>query len=52
MRNGVIIDDRDNVVVAIYPLHAGDEVTYALPGGESGDVYKRQECEECVWHWA
>ena len=26
MRNGVIIDDRDNVVVAIYPLHAGDEL--------------------------
>ena len=43
MRNGVIIDDRDNVVVAIYPLHAGDEVTYALPGGESGHVVANQD---------
>ena len=43
MRNGVIIDDRDNVVVAIYPLHAGDEVTYALPGGESGHVAANQD---------
>lgn len=27
-RNAVLIDDKDNVVIAIYPLKAGDEVRY------------------------
>ena len=31
--NAVVIDPRDNVVVAIYPLKAGDEVRYPMPDG-------------------
>lgn len=33
-RNAVLIDDKDNVVIAIYPLKAGDEVRY--PAREGG----------------
>jgi len=33
-RNAVLIDDKDNVVIAIYPLKAGDEVRY--PAHEGG----------------
>ena len=33
MRNGIVIDKRDNVVVAIYELEGGTEVTYTLPDG-------------------
>lgn len=43
MRNAVIIDDRDNVVVAIYPLKAGEEVTYPLPGGGEGHLTVNQD---------
>ena len=42
MRNAVIIDGRDNVVVAIYPLKAGDEVTYPLPSGGEGHLTTSQ----------
>ena len=31
--NAVVIDQRDNVVVAIYPLKAGEEVRYPAPDG-------------------
>ena len=43
MRNAVIIDGRDNVVVAIYPLKAGDEVTYPLPEGGEGHLTVNQD---------
>ncbi len=33
MRNGIVIDRRDNVAVAIYQLEGGSEVTYTLPDG-------------------
>ncbi len=32
-RNAVVIDEKDNVVIAIYPLKAGDEVRYPAPDG-------------------
>jgi altronate dehydratase len=32
MRNGVMIDNKDNVVVATYELKAGDEIQYLIPG--------------------
>ena len=32
-RNAVLIDDKDNVVIAIYPLKAGDEVRYPTRDG-------------------
>lgn len=32
-RNAVVIDPMDNVVIAIYPLRAGDEVRYPTPDG-------------------
>ena len=38
MRNGVIIDEKDNVVVAIHELEAGTDVAYPLPGGGEGHV--------------
>lgn len=38
MRNGVVIDGRDNVVVAIYPLKAGDEVCFPVPGGQASTL--------------
>ncbi len=43
MRNAVIIDGRDNVVVAIYPLKAGDEVSYPLPEGGEGHLIAKQD---------
>ncbi len=43
MRNAVIIDGRDNVVVAIYPLKAGDEVSYPLPEGGEGHLVAKQD---------
>ena len=32
MRNGLIIDEKDNVVVAIEPVSKGDRVTYLCNG--------------------
>ena len=32
MRNGLIIDEKDNVVVAIEPIAKGDTVTYLCSG--------------------
>ena len=32
MRNGLIIDEKDNVVVAIEPVSKGDRVTYLRNG--------------------
>ena len=32
MRNGLIIDEKDNVVVAIEPIAKGDTVTYLCNG--------------------
>lgn len=43
MRNAVIIDERDNVVVATYELKAGDEVTYPLPSGGEGHLMAVQD---------
>ncbi len=43
MRNAVIIDGRDNVVVAIYPLHSGDEVCYPTPDGGEGHLVVTQD---------
>ena len=39
MLNAMIIDAKDDVVVAIEPIKAGDEVNYMLDGQdpESGD---------------
>ncbi len=42
MRNGVIIDENDNVVVAIHELEAGTDVAYPLPGGGEGHVVTRE----------
>lgn len=42
MRNGVIIDEKDNVVVAIHELEAGTDVAYPLPGGGEGHVVTRE----------
>lgn len=42
MRNAVVIDGSDNVVVAIYPLDAGSEVCYPLPGGGEGRLVTRE----------
>ena len=38
MRNGVIIDESDNVVVAIHELEPGADVVYPLPGGGEGRI--------------
>ena len=43
MRNAVIIDPNDNVVVAIYPLKAGEEVAYPLPDGTEGHLTANQD---------
>ena len=44
MRNGIVIDGRDNVVVAVYDLKAGDEVNYPMPGSdEMGHVTASQD---------
>ena len=37
-RNAVLIDDKDNVVIAIYPLKAGDEVRYPAREGDRNMV--------------
>ena len=34
MRNAMIIDGKDNVVVAIEPISKGDTVTYLCDGAE------------------
>ena len=44
MRNAVLIDQKDNVVVAIEPLEAGTEVCYVTRTGETG----RLDCVETV----
>lgn len=38
MRNAILIDDSDNVAVAIEPLAAGAEVTYVTRTGARGHV--------------
>lgn len=38
MRNGVMIDKKDNVAVATYDLKAGTELEYPLPGDTSGKM--------------
>ena len=43
MRNGIVIDKRDNVVVAIYQLTGGDEVTYTLPDGTEDTLTATQD---------
>lgn len=43
MRNGVIIDELDNVVVAIRQLAAGTDVAYPLPGGGEGHVVTSED---------
>ena len=35
MRNGLIIDEKDNVVVAIEPVSKGDRVTYLCNGKDA-----------------
>lgn len=42
MRNGVIIDEKDNVVVAIRQLEAGTDVAYPLPAGGEGHVVTKE----------
>ena len=42
MRNGVIIDEKDNVVVAIRQLEAGADVAYPLPAGGEGHVVTKE----------
>lgn len=44
MRNGVMIDSKDNVVVATYKLKGGDEIEYPLPGSsEMGHVITNED---------
>lgn len=43
MRNGIVIDKHDNVVVAIYQLTGGDEVTYTLPDGTEDTLTATQD---------
>ena len=43
MRNGIVIDKHDNVVVAIYQLTGGDEVTYTLPDGTEDTLIATQD---------
>lgn len=42
-RNAVIIDETDNVVVAIHELKRGDVVTFPLPGGGEETLVARQD---------
>ena len=35
MRNGLIIDEKDNVVIAIEPIAKGEKVTYLRNGEET-----------------
>ncbi|MBE6468796.1 MAG: hydrolase [Coriobacteriaceae bacterium] len=42
MRNAVIIDDADNVVVAIEPLEAATLVTYVARAGETHEIVTTQ----------
>ena len=43
MRNGIVIDKRDNVVVAIYQLKKGDLVSYTLPNGNEESLSTTQD---------
>lgn len=43
MRNSVIIDPTDNVIIAIYPLKAGDTAVYALPDGSEASLAVAQD---------
>lgn len=44
MRNGVIIDEKDNVVVAIHELEAGTDVAAWREGYEVRRVHRCRHC--------
>jgi altronate dehydratase small subunit len=53
MRNAMIIDAQDNVVVAIEPIRQGDEITYLCDGKELSfpalqdiTIYHKAACRE------
>lgn len=43
MRNAVIIDARDNVAIAIYPLHAGEDAVCTAPDGSEATIPLTQD---------
>lgn len=43
MRDAIVIEDSDNVAIAVHPLKKGDEVTYTYSSGKEEKITVRDD---------